>query len=84
MLGNMGPRKVGYWENIHALYIKLNNVLQPKKSLAENFLLSRTPFRFDSDKGRFIPPDQTQDFFVKEEYFSCIRLYSVVDNGTFK
>ncbi|OPY12524.1 MAG: hypothetical protein A4E69_02152 [Syntrophus sp. PtaB.Bin138] len=29
MLGNMGPRNGRIWENIHSLYIKLHNEVQP-------------------------------------------------------
>jgi len=34
MLGNMGPMEKWIWENIHPLYINLNNVMQQEN---ENF-----------------------------------------------
>jgi len=39
MPGNMGPKENWIWENIHALYTNLNNVLQLKYSWNYFFLM---------------------------------------------
>lgn len=66
MLGNMGPRNGWIWENIHPLYIKLHNGVQP--------FFSASLARFKSFPRRRRSPREKQDmldlFFPLNQAFS--------------